>query len=178
MVPDAHPSRGTTRAALRWIPLLVALHNAEEALAFRTMLPVVRARIAPALRPLVESVEYSRMLLALAVATVVPAAVVAWAWRRPASSAALWSALLVQAVMALNVLWHLGAALLLGGYAPGLVTAAAVNLPFSVYLLGRAARERWLGSAALLWLAPSALVVHGPLLLGLLALVGALTARG
>jgi hypothetical protein len=54
------------------------------------------------------------------------------------------------------------------GYAPGLVTALLLNLPFSLYLLRRAARERWLDRGALWTLAPAALLVHGPMLSALL----------
>lgn len=46
------------------------------------------------------------------------------------------------ATLLLNVAWHVTAALMLfGGYAPGLVTAVALNLPLSVLVLRRAAAE-------------------------------------
>ena len=57
--------------------------------------------------------------------------------------------------MLLNVLWHVAtAALVFNGYAPGLLTAILINLPFSVYLLRRAASERWVSRGAM-W-APAA----------------------
>jgi hypothetical protein len=48
----------------------------------------------------------------------------------------------LQAVMAVNVLTHVGAAALLGGYAPGLLTAVLVEAPVSVILFRRLRRER------------------------------------
>jgi hypothetical protein len=61
-------------------------------------------------------------------------------------------------------------ALVLGGYAPGLVSALLVNAPVSAYLLGRASREDWVprGARHALW--PAALVIHGPVLWGVLFL--------
>ena len=48
----------------------------------------------------------------------------------------------LQAVMAVNVLTHVAGAVLLGGYAPGLVTAVLVEAPVSVILFRRLRRER------------------------------------
>jgi hypothetical protein len=67
------------------------------------------------------------------------------------------------------VLWHVTAAILLfDGYAPGLLTAVLLNLPFSVYLIGRAGKENWVSRRALWALLPSALLAHA--LSGLLVL--------
>jgi hypothetical protein len=164
------------RAALWLIPALVAVHNLEEALTFGRYLPVVRERAPGVVRAMVERVTYAQMLAALAVATVVPLVVVLWAQARPASRAALWSALTVQAVMALNVVSHVAASLLvMRGYSPGVATAVLFNLPFSVYLFRRAAREGWVSRRALAATAPAALVVHGPGVAGLILLAGRLT---
>ena len=65
----------------------------------------------------------------------------------------------------MNTFWHLFiAGVILGGYAPGLVTAALVNLPFSIYVTRRAVRERWVSRASVLALVPAALLVHGSIL--------------
>jgi hypothetical protein len=166
------------RAVLWAIAPLLAAHNAEEALTIPRYLPAVRARAPAPLARLADAVTTEGVLVALAAATLVPLAVVAWAVARPRSRAALWAVLLVQATVLLNVASHVAsAALVLRGYAPGLATAVAVNLPFSAYLFRRAARERWLGRGALLALVPGALVVHGPLLVGLLLLVARLGTR-
>jgi hypothetical protein len=47
-------------------------------------------------------------------------------------------------VLLLNAAWHAGVALFVfHGYAPGLVTAVAVNLPASLAVLRRAVGEHW-----------------------------------
>ncbi|HYD51632.1 MAG TPA: HXXEE domain-containing protein, partial [Gemmatimonadaceae bacterium] len=118
------------------------------------------------------SLDERRMLAALALITVAGFLVALWADRRPESKAAWWAVLAIPSVMLLNVLSHAAVALLLRGYAPGLATAVALTLPFSLYLLRRAARERWVGRGAALALAPAALLLHGPGIVGLLTLVG------
>jgi hypothetical protein len=151
------------------IPLLVTLHNAEEALTFPRYLP----RVAALLPSSVPAPTYPQMLVALGVATVIPILAAGWAHARPTSRTALWVLLLIQVVVLVNVVSHLVVAtLVLHDYAPGLATALVLNLPFSVHLLRRAARERWVSRRALLALVPSALVVHGPVLIGLILLAG------
>jgi hypothetical protein len=69
--------------------------------------------------------------------------------------------LLIQAVVLLNVAAHVFSPLIvLHGYGPGLATALAINLSFSVYVLRRAARERWTTRQGLGLLAPAAVVVR------------------
>jgi hypothetical protein len=164
----------TRRRALWLVAVLLVVHNLEEALTLSSYLPVIRLRLPSALRAVAGAVSYRQMLLALALATVVPLGVVIWAQARPESRAALWLVLLVQTVLLLNVAAHVVSATYLGGYAPGLVTALALNLPCSLYLLRRALREGWVGTGALPRLLVAAAVVHGPGLLGLIALAGLL----
>ena len=71
------------RRALLWlIPAFLALHNAEEALAFRRYLPLISRRLPHAVAARVD-VTYPPMLAALAVATIVPILLIAWVARRP-----------------------------------------------------------------------------------------------
>ena len=150
------------------VPILLALHNAEEALFFPRYLPFVISRLPGGWQSLAAPLTTGQVWAALAVVTAGAFAVAWWAVRRPASPAARWTLLLVQTTMLLNALWHvLTAAVLFGGYAPGLVTGVLVNLPFSIYLLRRAAAERWLSPPARWALVPAALVLHGPLLAAL-----------
>lgn len=163
-----------SRRAVIWlVPALLAVHNAEEAVMFRRYLPLVRALLPDSARPIAAGVRYEQMLIALAIATIVPLGIAIWAVARPRSPVALWSVLLIQAVVLLNVAAHVGSAVvILRGYGPGLATALVVNLPFSLYVLRRARGERWTTRQGLLALAPAAFVVHGPLLLGVIALAG------
>ena len=163
------------RVALRrsrrlWlVPLLFLLHNAEEALTIGPVLPLVNARLAATLPGRLPSLSYLEFLIALALATALPFIVAAAGNLRQPGSRAGYVLLIVQATLFLNVISHLRAAALLLGYAPGLGTAVLVNLPFSLVLLSQAWREHWYSRRAL---APAALLVHGPGLIGLLWVVG------
>jgi hypothetical protein len=54
----------------------------------------------------------------------------------------MWAVAFVQALLLVNVFVpHIPAAVALGGYAPGLATAVAINLPYSVYFLRRSVRD-------------------------------------
>ncbi len=160
-------------AVLRLVPVLLLLHNAEEALFMRAVLPRVATLVPPALRHVVPAVTYPQFLLALAAVTAVPLAVALVGDLRGSGPATVFL-LFVQAVLLVNVLSHVASAVFLAGYSPGLATALAVNLPFSVYLLRRARQERWVGGRTLLSLLPAALLFHGPGLLALLAAAGRL----
>jgi hypothetical protein len=159
------------RQALWLIPVELAIHNAEEALTLPRYLPVIRDRLPVTLAAMASGIQIADLWVALAAVTIAPLGVVVWADRRPRSQAACWWALMVQAVMAINVLSHvLIAAFVLRGYGPGLVSALVVNPPVSAYLLGRASREGWVppGAQRALW--PAALFIHGPVLWGTLLL--------
>ena len=100
-----------------------------------------------------------------------PFLVITWATLRPDSLVARWSALAVQAVVALNVVSHVVVAVgLLRDYSRGLVTALGLNAPLSCVLFTRAAPEQWIPSWSWWLLPPTALLVHGPGLIGLLLL--------
>ena len=75
-----------------------------------------------------------------------------------------------QVVMLVNVLSHVGSMNIMGGYVPGLISALAFNLPFSLYFLATGLRQGWLKWSDFGYLVPIAVVVHGPGLLGLMAL--------
>ncbi|HEX8275070.1 MAG TPA: HXXEE domain-containing protein [Longimicrobiaceae bacterium] len=156
--------------------MLLLLHNAEEALFVRGVLPQVASRLPPALRGVVPAVTYPQFIVALLVVTIVPFAVAfAGDLRRPGSATVFL--LFVQSVLLVNVASHLASAAFLRGYAPGLATALAVNLPFSVLLLRRAHRERWVRGRTLAALLPAALLFHGPGLLAVIALAGWISRR-
>jgi Protein of unknown function with HXXEE motif len=171
-VPD-RAARTPDRALLLAIPALLTLHNLEELLAMPRVLPVLAARMPDAARAVFPAVTLPMFAAAVTVATVVPWAIAlaATAGRRTG----IHLLLLVQATVLVNVASHLAAAAALGGYAPGLATAILVNLPFGAWLLGRARREGWIGRRAWAMLFSLALVVHGPLLVGLLWISGRIT---
>ena len=136
-----HPPK---RSALLGVPVLLTLHNAEEALFVPRALGEVAKRLPPAFAGALPTAE--QMYVALAVATVIPWLVWLPGAARRETRLGTRLLLLLQCVMLVNAGWHVAAAVVLGGYAPGLATALAFNLPFSIYLLRRALKERWLSA--------------------------------
>jgi hypothetical protein len=148
------------RLALLGVPVLLTLHNAEEALFVPTALRAAAARLPASLAAVLPAPE--AMYVALAVATIIPWLVWMLGAGRGDSRLGTRVLLLLQCVVLVNVGWHVTAAVALGGYASGLATALALNLPFSVYLLRRALRERWEARRTLGGLLALALLIHGP----------------
>jgi hypothetical protein len=157
------------------IPLFLTAHNVEEALAFQRMwarlpglLPEPFATFEARLSvPLMLQVLAGLSLLAFLLAAVVVA--------RPKNRTALWLLLAVEAAVVINVVAHvLSAALVFRGYGPGLATAVLLNAPFAWYALRRARAEAWVSRRAWNALAIAGAVLHGPVLVGALWLVGSL----
>jgi uncharacterized protein with HXXEE motif len=161
----------TRRWAIWLLPLVLALHNFEEGVFFPRYLPRVLARLPAGARDWIGPVTMREMGAALVLATVIPLGFSLWAAARPASRVAFWLVLAMWATLLLNAVWHVAAALLLfKGYAPGVVTAVALNLPLSVLVLRHAASEQWLSRSALLALVPAAVTFHLPGAIGLMLL--------
>ena len=151
------------------MPLFLTIHNAEEAVAFRSYLPRVATLLPSPIEAVATRITYPTMLVALAVVSALAILVALVAARHPSSPRALWVLLALEATVGLNVIAHIASALVLfRGYAPGLVTAILVNAPFAVVCFRRAARERWVSAAALWATIPAAVVLHGPVLVGAL----------
>ncbi|HUQ83908.1 MAG TPA: HXXEE domain-containing protein [Gemmatimonadaceae bacterium] len=163
-----------SRRTIVWlIPVLLTLHNTEEALAFRAYLPRVRAILPEPFATLEASLPYSALVVALAALSIVAFLIALAAAARPRSAGSIWVLLALEAAVGVNVLAHLAsAAFVFHGYGPGLVTAVAINAPFAVYCFRHARAERWVSPAALAATVPAALFLHGPVLLGALWLAG------
>jgi hypothetical protein len=160
------------KTALWLVPILLAVHNLEEAVLMRGVLPAANEQLPRMLQHAIGGVSYSQFIVALLMVTVVPFVVAAAGRLDRRGGAAVYLLLAIQAVLLLNVLSHVGGVFVLRGYSPGLATALLVNLPFSVYLLHRAARERWVSRPAFISLLPVAFALHGPVLVGLMLLAG------
>jgi uncharacterized protein with HXXEE motif len=158
------------------LPLVFALHNSEEALTIGRFLPLVKAQLPSWTAAWAHDLTVSVYLTALPIVTALGLLAGFWVILRPHSRTALWTLLLLQAVVLLNVFFHLLTAALLHGYAPGVATAALLNLPLSLYVFRTAYQEAWLTRPALLALIPAAVLVHGPLLIALFALLAPLAA--
>jgi hypothetical protein len=147
---------------------LMLVHNTEEAVAFTRLWTLVRERVAEE-AGIRLSTTPEPIYLALVVATLGPAAIIAWAARQPDRPVRLWFALLIQAVIFVNALAHgVTALVVFHGYAPGLLSAVLLNLPYSVFVYRKARQEHWVSTAASWLLLPGTLLVHGPLLFSLL----------
>jgi len=154
-------------ALLALIGLTLALHTIEEYLTFPEFLSSA-GRLPEWLHPNKFLHNWHELRIALVIATVLPLAVIAWAILRPRKGL-LISALLLESILLVNAAWHILAALVRHGYAPGVVTAVLINLPFGVYVLRRAVKEQWIGAQTAGLLIGIALVLHVVALGSLLA---------
>ena len=77
--------------------LLLAVHNAEEAVRFPRYLPFVLARLPAGWRAVAGPVTSGQVWLALAIVTLAALGLCVWAQVRPRSRTALWLLLLLQA---------------------------------------------------------------------------------
>jgi len=166
----ADAPRRSRRAALLLVPVLITVHDAEEALAMPAALRTLPARLPASLAGLIPTVP--QFLAALAFVTVLPWVVWLLGVARRETRTGIVLLLLMQAVMLVNVASHAAAAIFLRGYAPGVATALAFNLPFSVYLLRRALAERWISRRTLLIIVAAAVLIHGPGILGAMWVAG------
>ncbi len=164
-----------SRRALLWlVPLFITVHNLEEIAflpkfleALPSKIPAWAARLLPAgvLPPTVH-----QYIDALLVVTVLP---YAFALLRGSGHERGPRTLLLagtQMVMLVNVLSHLALMNIWNGYVPGLVTALACNLPFSLFFFASGLRQGWLRWNDFAYLLPFAILLHGPGLIGLMAL--------
>lgn len=155
-----------SRADAAWlVAMLLTLHNAEEALAFKTYLPRLPTLLPEPIATLESRLSYPTLLIALGLLSLAGILVAIALSLRPASALALWLLISLEAGIALNVIAHVVTAVFVfGGYSPGLITALAINAPFAIYFFRRVSRERWVKP---LWAAlPIAFVLHGPVLIG------------
>jgi|SRR5215813_172321 len=149
-----------SRRTLLWlVPLLVTLHNLEEALFMPAFLEARNAAIPAFLRDVLPAITYRQFLISLLAVTIIPYLIASFSNLEKDRGPGVYLLLAVQVVMLINVLAHVFMATLLRGYAPGVVTVL-INLPFSLYLLHRAWREKWATVRIMILLFPIALIIH------------------
>jgi Protein of unknown function with HXXEE motif len=154
------------------VPIVMTAHNLEEAVFMPAFLKARNNAIPDFLTDLLPAITYRQFLIAVVVATLIPYAIAMAGNLGQERSAAVYLLLGLQVVMLFNVLAHLVMTAIMGGYAPGVATALLLNLPFSLYLLRRAARERWVTVKAIALMFPVGFVVHCLGLPGLIILAG------
>jgi hypothetical protein len=145
-------------AVLALIGATLVLHDAEEYLTFPAVLSAP-GRL-PGWLPPPRLLLHSRDIhIALVMATVLALAVISWAILRPAKIPLILS-LLIESILLVNAAWHVFASLIVRGYAPGVITAVLINLPFGVYVLRRAVNDQWIQVRTAWQLIGSALLLH------------------
>lgn len=80
---------------------------------------------------------------------------------------ALFAMLAFQAAMPADLAGHLATTTAGGAPAPGLWTSLFIGLPLTLWILGRAWRESWLGRAQLAWIPAAGLALYGAGRIGL-----------
>jgi hypothetical protein len=165
--------------SLQWLVcLFLALHNLEEGVTARAYFPKIDALLDErvpasllALRP-----TLTGFYIALAGATIFPLVIIAIAATGKPTRSKAYLVAMVQAMLLVNVfIPHVPAAVALGGYAPGVLTAVLVNLPFSIYFFRRSLRESqitWKGLVVAMAIALPALLLSVRLLYALGELLG------
>jgi hypothetical protein len=125
---------------------VIAVHNFEEWLtipAFGDAPARIAVNMAARVNLHVEPPTWDAVQLGLLLVTLIPAAIVVWASLGRDSTAKNVAVLWLAGIFLANVVApHVPAAVLTGGYAPGLVSAVAINLPFCLLLFRAAIRER------------------------------------
>jgi hypothetical protein len=131
--------------SVQWLVFaFLALHNLEEGLTMHLYFPRINELLREIAPPTLVSVmpTPAQFYAALVGATLIPLLLVIFATTGTPSQFKSYLVAIVQAQVCLNVLVpHVPAAIMLGGYAPGLATAVLFNLPFSVYFFRRCLRE-------------------------------------
>lgn len=133
----AHFRRPGRRLAAGLLFAALAVHNLEEGLAYPVMRSEV-ARLAGHLWPALVPPQPAAFQEALGGLTLAMAGLLAWSAVTRDERAGWLVVRLTAAVLLVNVLApHLPAAILLGGYAPGVATSLVFNLPLSIWILRR-----------------------------------------
>ena len=152
------------RQFLWYIPLVLTLHNIEEALTMPRWVAEHSSEIMSRLPSFIEVQFTSRQLFAsLAISTIVPFVATLLCVDGEKRSRKLFLLFLLQMIILLNVFVpHIVATVVMARYNPGLVTAVCCNLPFSLFLFKKAYNESFLSSRELLLLFITAVLVYVP----------------
>ncbi len=151
----SHLSRN---AVLALIGATLVLHTAEEYLEFPRFLSAAGRLPQWLPRPSLMQNPHG-IHVALVIATVLPLAAITLAILRP-HKILLILALFIESILLVNAGWHIFASVITGGYAPGVITAVLINLPFGIYVLQRAVKERWIAARTAWKLMGTAAVLH------------------
>ena len=120
---------------LWFVPILFALHNLEEALLMKKWSKENSL-------PFHSAVTAAQFSIAVSLLTALAFAVTCLGMGRPKKSLGVYLIVAIQAIILVNAfLPHIVVSIRFRKYNPGLVTAIAINIPFSLYLFQRASAE-------------------------------------
>ena len=164
-----------SKRTLIWlVPACITIHNLEEALFMPAFLQARNSSMPGFLQRLLPPITYRQLLISLIIVTTIPYLIAWLAILKREGERGIQVLLGLQIVMLFNVFAHAWMAVVMRGYAPGVVTAFAINLPFSYYFMRRALREGWVSRRALALLIPIGLLIHVVGLPGIIILSGSI----
>lgn len=139
-IRDTSPSR---TALLTLIAVNLVVHLAEEFIAFPRYITSLGRQLPAWLPSPALQHSMTNLRIALVAGIVLPCMVIVWAIISR-SHGFLIASLLVEAVLLVNGFAHVFAAMLRGGYVPGLITGVAINIPLGIYVFRKVVREGWI----------------------------------
>lgn len=148
-----------------------ALHNLEEALNAVRLVELLQTRAPAWLQSEFSQVDASEFRTGLLVVTALGILLASMAARKPRSGKWSYAMIVFGVVLGLNTLSHIALSFTFRTYMPGSLTALTLTLPLSLGLVRGAWREQWIASGLLWTVAPVALVIHGPVLIGFVRII-------
>lgn len=148
-----------------FIPVLLTLHNAEEALTMPQWIGVNLPMLQQGI-PVFRFLHFStpQLYVSLTLVTFIPWLVTFFCLRGMLTRRSTLVMLTLQSVIFWNALMpHFSGMLLLGMYNPGTVTALAVNIPFSLYLYRTVLAQNLLSKQYLLTVMIAGALLYLPL---------------
>lgn len=162
---------------LKWLvwllPPVFLLHDLEEIVLLAPWFRRYRPRLAELAaknrlaRSLATSIDLTSLQFSVGVAfeLVLILTATLWAFFETEPGPGFYSFLILLGAMFLHVFTHLAQPLLFRGYTPGLVTALALVLPFSLYLYGRLLQTGLINGATIAWTVPLGGLILLPVIL-------------
>lgn len=133
------PSRPGRRLASGLLFTAMLLHNLEEGVAYPAARPAA-TQLVQRIWPVIDLPAPGAFQAALAILTATVGVLLLWAAGTRREQAGWLAIRVTAAILLANVIVpHVPAAIALGGYAPGVLTAVALNLPLGLWILRRGA---------------------------------------
>lgn len=167
------------RVVLLWlVPVVVLIHNVEQALTIEQTMALTRTGMPRALRLIVPPVPPVEYIAALVIATLAAFGCALWGKLDRDRGPGVYLLASIQTALLLNIGAHVAASLVTASYTAGLGTSIALVLPFSLVFFWSLIRERWVPVRALPLLLLGGIALHLPIFFGILFLAGQIPLPG